>query len=378
MPLDNRFLTGRQELQLRAALLEDEAGRNAAREWLSQMDIGKLDEGSRRLLPLLYRNLKATDPLHPMLPELRKIHLEYWASNHKLFHRTAQILRWIQDQGVPTIVLKGVAVAALHYGDIALRPMADSDVLVPVESAPWLVRRFRENGWEPCWSPEKSIETPYFYRYRNALNMIHPELGDFDLHWHVLSDETSPDADRIFWERAVPLLVKDVETKALCPTHNLFHACIHGAKTNVVTPIRWVADAMIIIRSGPIDWAHLEELANSMRVPHVMYGCLSALRERFDAPVPELTLRRLAESPVSGSERRAYNRLFRLPDDNAWSPWDYVDDMFFHFRLINHREPWWRIPGNFAAHVRLRLGSRSRVVGRARRWFTRQPRLNDT
>jgi hypothetical protein len=261
MPADHHFLTGQQELQLRAALLPGEAGMDAAREWLAQGDIGRVNEGSRRLLPLLYHNLKASQAVDPLLasklPQLRRIHLEYWSENQKLFHRTARILRWIEEQGVPAIVLKGVAVAALHYQDIALRPMADFDVLVPSEMAPQLVRRLRDSGWEPCWNPVESIETAYFFRYRNALNMIHPELGEVDLHWHVLSDMAGPDADAVFWQRAVPLRIKDVETKALCATHNLLHACVHGAKANVVTPLRWVADAMTILRSAAIDWAHL-------------------------------------------------------------------------------------------------------------------------
>src|ERR1700761_8391350 len=94
MPADQRFLTEGQELQLRAALMPDEAGRNAAREWLTPGCIDRLSERSRRLLPLLYRIMKATDSANPTLPALRKVHVEYWAENHKLFRRTAAILRW--------------------------------------------------------------------------------------------------------------------------------------------------------------------------------------------------------------------------------------------------------------------------------------------
>jgi hypothetical protein len=370
MPLRaERLISPEHELELRAALLPGDAGLSAAREWLAQSGLDALDEGSRRLLPLLYRNLKTLDPANPALVKLRQVHLGYWGEAQKILHRTAQTLRWIHARGVETLVLKGVAFSILHYRDPALRPMADFDILVPAKDAPGLVRQLRDAGWVPCWKPEDSIDSPYFYRYRGALNMIHPEFGDLDLHWRVFTDFNAPETEARLWRDAVPLRVKDVETKALSPTHSLLHAALHGAKANRVAPVRWVADAMAILRSEPVDWAHLADRAAAMRVALIMHQTLAELRDRFGAPVPESTLRELAAQPVSRAQRRAYERLFRLPDDNLWSAWDYVDDTLGHFRRVNRGAPWFWLPANLAAHLRLRMGPQTRMMNRAREWF---------
>src|ERR1700683_4642008 len=139
-PIPLQFATPSQLLLLRAALLECPEAVEAAEEWFAsgrdaaEPGFSWLEQGSRRLLPLVYRNVK--EALPPELREtLRRVSLQYWADNQKLFRRLEERLTWFHANGIPTVVLKGAALSVLHYRDKGIRPMSDVDILVPEDVA---------------------------------------------------------------------------------------------------------------------------------------------------------------------------------------------------------------------------------------------------
>jgi hypothetical protein len=50
--------------------------------------------------------------------------------NMRRCHELSKVLRILQNDGIPVIVLKGAALAEVVYGNIALRSMSDVDLLV--------------------------------------------------------------------------------------------------------------------------------------------------------------------------------------------------------------------------------------------------------
>src|ERR1700683_2026846 len=85
------FATPTQLLLLRGALCEPDEATTAAGLWFRSEEAAtsgrrfeQLESGSRRLLPLVYHNVK--ESLSPDLRErLKAVHLEYWAGNQKIF-----------------------------------------------------------------------------------------------------------------------------------------------------------------------------------------------------------------------------------------------------------------------------------------------------
>ena len=159
-PVPLQFATSSQLLLLRAALLEGPQAVEAAQEWFaSSRDAAgpgflHLEQGARRLLPLLYRNVKDALPAE-LRDTLRRVYLQYWAENQKLFRRLEERLTWFQANGIPTMVLKGVALSILHYRDKGIRPMADFDILVPEDLARDVIGRLQRDGWSAmAYCPE--------------------------------------------------------------------------------------------------------------------------------------------------------------------------------------------------------------------------------
>jgi len=310
-----QFATPAQLALLRAGLLEGSAAAEAANRWLALLGnegtdpgLHQLDLASRRLLPLVYRNAKHSLPPRFQIA-LRSVHHEYWAENQKRLMRLQELLPWFEADGIPTLVLKGMALSILHYRDMALRPMSDLDILVPEERAPKIVSRLLHNGWTFDYYLPSAPTKRYFYRHTHAISFTHRDYGDLDLHWHALAEATFRGADQPFWTGSVPLTVNTIKTRALNPTDQLLHACVHGFRANVLAPIRWVADAMTILRNNPINWTRLLNLAKELHVTIPLGSSLSFLRAAFPAPIPEDVVEDLKAAPSDQAEQRYFETL---------------------------------------------------------------------
>ncbi|MBA3242461.1 MAG: nucleotidyltransferase family protein, partial [Acidobacteria bacterium] len=124
-----------QELLLCAALLRGEDALSAWGEWRSTVDPDSLDAGSKRLLPLLYRNLRELGVNDPLVPRLKESYRITWSLNQSVFRQMASLLGSLHGAGIETLVLKGGALVPLYYRDYGVRPMVDFDILVREERA---------------------------------------------------------------------------------------------------------------------------------------------------------------------------------------------------------------------------------------------------
>ena len=91
------------------------------------------NQGSFRLLPLLYINLQKQGVDDPVMGKLKGIYRQAWSKNQTLFHEMAGVIAHLQDAGIKTMLLKGASLSLLYYKNNGARPMADIDVLVPLK-----------------------------------------------------------------------------------------------------------------------------------------------------------------------------------------------------------------------------------------------------
>jgi hypothetical protein len=304
--------TPSQTLLLRAALLPGDAARTAWEAWRQHASLEALDAGSRRLLPLLYRNLRALGVDDPAFAEFKAGQRYNWFKNQSLFHQSAKTVAALAAAGIPTILLKGASLATRFYTDPSLRPMSDLDLLVPEADGRHAHECLLELGWRPdhpAFNPDVHLTLQHSTGYSQA--------GGFqlDLHRHVLWDCVYPEADQPFWARAEPFVFHGVPTATLCATDDLIHVCVHAARYNPFPPVRWAADAVHILRSTerPVDWERLLRLAETLRLSLSLHAALTYLREALEARVPAAILDHLAAMPVTAAERRFYRLKVSKP-----------------------------------------------------------------
>jgi hypothetical protein len=305
-----------QELLLRAALLRGDDALRAWRQWKRGNDVNEIDTGSYRLLPLLYANLRDAACEDELTGLLKGVYRNAWYKNQLLFHHAAAVLSFLRRAGVETIVLKGIALTRLYYRDMGLRYMDDVDLLVRPGRAVEAMKALRAAGWRAgSRSPEALLG------YEHAAEFSDGAGRKLDLHWRAMWEGRPSVRDDDFWEASLPLDVGGAETRALCAADQLLHVCVHGANWNPVPPLRWVADALMIMRGdAALDWARLVEQARKRQLTLAAGETLGYLRRLLDAPVPEGALLALKEAPVSRRERlffrirtRSDTSLRRLP-----------------------------------------------------------------
>jgi hypothetical protein len=276
--------TPEQELLLKATLLREEEATTAWRSWAAAVDFDLLDTGSQRLLPLLYKNLTNQNVRHPVIDVYKGFYRMTWYKNRLLCHRITTVLRLLDGHGISAMLLKGAALVALYYKDWALRPMNDFDLLVPQGDALKTIDLLCRSGWAPVDSMPDEAD----FLTRHACTLIDGSGIEFDLHWRIMHESGCNDVDNNFKNSAMPIDFNGVPASVLSHTDQLFHVLVHGARWNAIAPLRWVPDAMTIMRESGlnVDWHRLLQEARSRCLAVSLKKSLNYLHNVFAAPVP--------------------------------------------------------------------------------------------
>lgn len=322
--------TAEQRRLLHAALDEESAAALAAwKQWRDSADIENLDHGSHRLLPLLYRNLvRHRAAPDPWLNRIKGVHRYYWVQNHRLFARVSELVEVVRRElDTPVMLLKGAALAIRYYADLGLRPMADCDLLVRPERVARVLALLEQRGWRPLQGWENTRRplaemTPRWRSFHHAQGFIADgavpsgKAIEIDVHWRALGNMgCGPELNEALWTRATAVPLPGGAPIFTPDATDLFgHVCLHGLHSNLVPPVRWVADATELARritvpganAPPIDWQRLFHLAAEGAAILRLHAALSFLADEGFVPVPPEFLAQLRSQPVSPEEQAEF------------------------------------------------------------------------
>ncbi len=338
-----------QQNLLEACLLEADAAREAWEKW-KHADIDNLDQGSFRLLPLLSKKLNELQIDDPCLAKLKGVHRHFWVRNQVLFHHMTRLLQIFAADGIRTLVLKGAPLSLLYYGDLGLRPMSDFDILISPGDRDKALRLLRENRWQPIYFPSFDDLSDSYLSFATSHGFRDSDQREIDVHWHLFPTCASQHCDQGLWDRAEPFTYNNLRTLTLSPADHLLHICGHGAAWNEIPPIRWVADAVTIIRATGerLDWDLLVRESQSRALGLALRDALTYLHESFAISVPADCLQKLRSLPHDNIEK------FMLRAQNA--PLS-KRGLGMEFRLLYQTYRHWisreNVPGGFATFLKV-------------------------
>jgi hypothetical protein len=324
------------ELLIRAAVEQTPSGVDAWRRWRERVPLDDARHEAALLLPAVYRNLSRLGADDPEMGRLKGLYRFAWSRNQLIFATGAKAIRALEEAGIDTLALKGAALSMLAYEDRGARQMVDFDLLVPRERVLEAIAALGGSGFHPHEAfPDPERRVPVHH----STAFVHERGQEIDLHWYALW-QSSPDHD--FWEAAVPIEFEGVATRTLCPSDQLLQVCAHGAEWTPSRSLRWVADALVLLRArgGAIDWDRVGDQATKRRITATALEALRYLRATYGAEVPdellellravripvrEAVARRAARSPVSQrgiliSQWDRYRRLKLLDPTAPRSP----------------------------------------------------------
>ena len=306
-------LRAEQETLLRAALLPGAEALAAWRAWRREMASPPGDVASRRLLPLLYHNLRNLGLNDPLLQYCQNLYRQTWLRNQGALRDLAHVLELWQKQGIEALLLKGMALALGYYHDLGLRPMHDLDFLVRPQDALRAAESLAAEGWSLWPNPERRLDAQEVDR-NFEFHFTRGRGTTIDLHWQSMP-LPSPATDEAYWQGAVELRARGVACLVMDPADMLCYGLVHGMKHQDKGATRMLADMhTIIVKAGPsLDW---ERLVRQIRDNHLvlpMRSLFRYLRVLLRTPIPNAARARVAAMEVSTRDWRVYYVLTHLP-----------------------------------------------------------------
>jgi hypothetical protein len=240
--------------------------------------------GENATLPLLERNLRLVMPDLASSEVKERLAAAARESAFRGLRLTGELLKVLsafEAQRILALPYKGPVVAMQAYGDLALRPFDDIDILVPQRDMPRAHEVMAALGYRPslAWLASATAQNfpqaiPGEYKYysadRDAIVELHTERTL--RHFPVV-----PDFDD-FARNGVRVSLSGREVLTFCPEDALVALCIHGAK-DFWARLIWVSDIAEMIRAHPqLDWDRVRRRAETLRARRMVQLGVSLTR----------------------------------------------------------------------------------------------------
>lgn len=275
---------------------------NNGLDWDYVLQMGK----AHGLAPLLYSHLHRIDHNHqipqPIMDQLHNIYYGNLARNLLLYDELSRVLKSFEAKEIPVVGLKGIALADLVYKNVALRPMADVDLLVQESNMPEVLKTLFKLGFKRLLQ-EKEItlknrnEVDLVKRQKNAKHFsgliisIHQDLSA-----PVRFEGTAKIDAQQMMSRARPAKVACSNILVMAPEDQILHIIYHATFLHPFIGLLQLCDVseLIKLKENELDWQVLLKTSRNGRIATATYYLLTSAKKLLGAPIPDWVLKALA------------------------------------------------------------------------------------
>ncbi len=211
-----------------------------------------------------FRNQRINEQIPvEVLQFLQKKYFQTLQKNTIIYHEFDKIIDLFKVNNIEVIALKGIALAEIIYGDIALRPMSDIDLLTHESDLSKIMELLKTIGFERLIPRTEFIGT---INVENEIGFINKNNILVEIHQSLVSEhhvfEYKIDD---FWLNTFEVKIGKNIIPIFTPEYMLFHLCAHlyGHSFDPKFRIGWLFDITNVIAkySNSINWSLLENLA---------------------------------------------------------------------------------------------------------------------
>ncbi len=240
--------------------------------------------------------------------------------NELLAKELARILQLLGDAQIPVMPIKGVALGESLYGDPALRPSADIDVLVHPRRAIEAFHLLASSGYQPELTHSRFLKLVVHFGKDCMLMTRRGSLCDYTLELHfglVWGGPLELEMLGEIWSEAVPKTFFGASAFAMSAEWEFLYLAVHATRHGGPS-LKWLVDLDRISRRGTIDWKKVDEKAKWL-------GWNGAVRFNL------ATCNSLFETPIDSALGMTASRV-----DSALRPADFpsVSEILFSLRLL--------------------------------------------
>lgn len=250
---------------------------------------------------LLASNLERADAPVP-LGERHDIRMSFLRRSCEATRMAGELVRVVdllRTNRIRAIALKGPALAAAAFGNIALRLSVDLDILVHPADAPAagrLLKQIGYNGWD--WPEQQDARRMRFDSEQDLI--CHERRIIVDLHWALAPGiMRMPATFDELWDRSVEVSIGGSAVRALSSQDLLMFLALHGAKHEWAS-LGLVCDiAQLVLSSPNIDWEWVHSRSRELGMLRIMHMGLFLASDLLDAPLPHAAKSRMHCDPVA-------------------------------------------------------------------------------
>jgi hypothetical protein len=279
------------------------------------------------VLPLLYWHLNTTCPERvppSILRELREFFCQTSVRNLAMTHELVRLLGLFRRHNIQALPFKGPSLALSLYGNVALRPVGDLDILVAKQDFRTVKQLLVDEGYRldiemNAEEAARRLEEDFFLGFRRPHGDIRIEI-----HWELLHTRLRGRAAiGSVWNSVTRSELAGQPTLALPAKELLLLLCIHGQRHDWER-LKWIGDVGRLIETNPhIDWADVRRNAANMEQERAILMGTFLVSSLLGVQLPEAILRILRDAPSLAAQAGLIcGRLFRpnrdLPGFREW------------------------------------------------------------
>lgn len=248
-----------------------------------------------RVYPLVYKTLSQLNnkavPEH-VLGLLRQKYQDNTMQALTMTGETIRMIKCFESHGIRAVVLKGAPLAWRLYGDVAIRPSKDIDILVPpdeLEKVQGILenegyRKMETKYYEQNFTPRqlqiltRALSHSFHVSYRHSTENVYIEV-----HWKLgnsINELPFPNESNI-----TRIGVAGSPLPVLSDEDWLLYLMLHGAGHGWFR-LRWLVDIARLTKQGGFDWDQIAFMAKKIGMQSVLHQSLILANELLDVTVP--------------------------------------------------------------------------------------------
>jgi hypothetical protein len=244
----------------------------------------------QRVAGLVYEALLTAGVQLPAAPaaEFARRAQAIFRKNLLLAAEMCRLQKLLDAAKIPSVALKGVALAQLAYGSLKAKDTHDIDLLVPPDRAVAAMALLERDGYALSFpsSQLSATQRRAVVRYSREVAFIHRDSRVFtELQWRV-ADNPELLKDIHAGSSTQNIAVVDSLSVRTLTRDDLFaYLCIHGAY-HAWSRLKWLADLNAFIAATGADVMHLHRYAQAKGAGLCSGQALLLCRNLFALPLP--------------------------------------------------------------------------------------------
>lgn len=238
---------------------------------------------------LLCRALSQVEDAIPTA-EQRLTRQLYQTNLHKNMFLARELIRIVEHlshSGIEVMPYKGVALAEIAYGDIALRKAGDIDLLIRPSDFPRVRDAVAALGYVPQIKFPAAQERAYVKAGYECAFDAAAGRNLLEVQWAIAPRFYAVDFDQdTLFQRSVSVTIAGHVMKSPCMEDLFMILALHAAK-HVWGRLLWLCDLARMSRLPMLDWSRIATQARNLGITRVLRVSLLLANQLFNMEIPE-------------------------------------------------------------------------------------------